>query len=92
MINMLKFHNSMQGKSMTVLHSDQCTLVFKRGKEGVVGINKCGDAKSVTVDTYQHEFNWNVSYKDTLTGDTTVVSSRNHTFNIPARTARMWML
>ena len=92
MINMLKFHNSMQGEPMTVVHSDQCTLVFKRGKAGVVGINKCGEAKSITVDTYQHEFNWNLAYKDTLTGDTTVVTSRNHTFNIPARTARMWML
>ncbi|MEX0336921.1 alpha-amylase family protein [Vibrio tubiashii] len=92
MVNMLKFHNAMQGKSMTMLHSDQCTLLFKRGKEGVVGINKCGESKTVTVDTYQHEFNWYVPYKDTLSSDSTTVNSRHHLFTIPARTARMWML
>jgi alpha-amylase len=92
MKNMLKFHNAMQGKSMTVLHSDQCLLLFKRGKEGVVGINKCGETRSYTVDTYQHEFNWYQPYQDTLSGSTETVSSRYHTFSIPARTAKMLML
>nr|MBJ6907489.1 alpha-amylase [Vibrio cholerae] len=42
MQHMLRFHNAMQGKPMTVMYSDSCLLLFKRGKEGVVGINKCG--------------------------------------------------
>ncbi|NVD07730.1 alpha-amylase [Vibrio sp. JPW-9-11-11] len=92
MINMLRFHNAMQGQSMTVLSSDQCTLLFKRGKQGVVGINKCGESKQVTVDTYQHEFNWYTPYKDPLSGESTTVSSRYHNFTLPARSARMWML
>lgn len=92
MKNMLSFHNAMQGKSMTMISSDQCTLLFKRGKEGVVGINKCGETRGVTVDTYQHEFNWNVQYKDVLSSATETISSRYHTFNLPPRSARMFKL
>ena len=92
MKNMITFHNAMQGKDMTMLYSDQCLLLFKRGKEGVVGINKCGEERSHTVDTYQHEFNWYQPYQDTLSEATETVSSRYHTFSIPARTARMYML
>lgn len=92
MKNMLRFHNQMQGQEMTMLYSDQCLLMFKRGKQGVVGINKCGEERSHTVDTYQHEFNWYQPYTDTLTGANETVSSRYHTFRIPARSARMYML
>ncbi|ENM3763121.1 alpha-amylase family protein [Vibrio cholerae] len=92
MQHMLRFHNAMQGKAMTVMYSDSCLLLFKRGKEGVVGINKCGESKNVTIDTYQHEFNWYQTYQDTLSDDRFSVSSRNHTLTIPARVARMWML
>ncbi|MGD8112188.1 alpha-amylase family protein [Vibrio sp. TRT 17S01] len=92
MKGMLSFHNAMQGKTMTMLHSDKCTLLFKRGKEGVVGINKCGESRSITVDTYQHEFNWYVEYKDVLSNATETVNSRYHVFTLPARTARMYKL
>lgn len=92
MKKMLKFHNAMQGKSMKVLFSDQCLLVFQRGKEGVVGINKCGEERSYTVNTYQNEFNWFTPYTDTLTGATETINSQYHTFKVPARTARMYML
>jgi len=92
MVNMIKFHNQMQGQAMQVLYSDQCLLVFKRGKEGLVGINKCGEERAHTIDTYQHEFNWYQEYKDTLSNASEVVSSRYHTLTIPAQTARMFML
>lgn len=92
MKNMLRFHNAMQGQSMTMLHSDTCSLLFKRGKVGVVGINKCGESRNVTVDTYQHEFNWYMPYTDTLSGAQTTVDSRYHTFELPARSARMYKL
>ncbi|MCW8333647.1 alpha-amylase family protein [Vibrio paucivorans] len=92
MKNMLAFHNAMQGKPMTILASDQCTLLFKRAKDGIVGINKCGEARSITVDTYQHEFNWYVEYKDVLSDTKQVITSRYHTFNLPARSAQMLKL
>ncbi|MCL9782444.1 alpha-amylase family protein [Vibrio sp. S4M6] len=92
MVEMIAFHNAMQGKAMTVLHSDHCTLLFKRGKQGIVGINKCGDAQNVTVDTNQYELNWYVDYKDVLSGAKEQITSRYHTFNLPARTARMYMM
>ncbi|CCN34718.1 Alpha-amylase [Vibrio nigripulchritudo SO65] len=92
MVKMLSFHNTMQGQAMTMVHSDQCTLLFKRGKQGVVGINKCGESKNITVDTYQHEFNWHMPYKDVLSGSSETVSSRYHTFELPPRTAKMLKL
>ncbi|WP_217528552.1 alpha-amylase family protein [Vibrio metschnikovii] len=91
MLQMLRFHNAMQGQSMTMIHSDQCLLVFKRGKQGVVGINKCGEAKPITIDTYQHEFNWYRPYQDVLSDDEFIVNNRYHMLSIPARSARMWM-
>ncbi|MDA3139681.1 alpha-amylase family protein [Vibrio metschnikovii] len=91
MLKMLRFHNAMQGQSMTMIHSDPCLLVFKRGKQGVVGINKCGEAKPITIDTYQHEFNWYRAYQDVLSDDEFIVNNRYHTLSIPARSARMWM-
>ncbi|MDN3611928.1 alpha-amylase family protein [Vibrio ostreicida] len=92
MVKMLRFHNRMQGHTMTMIHSDQCTLMFKRGKQGVVAINKCGEPRSLTLDTDHYELNWYVPYTDTLTGLSTTIRSRYHTVSIPARTARMWML
>lgn len=92
LVNMIQFHNRMQGQTMQVVYSDQCMLVFKRGKQGLVGINKCGEERAYTIDTYQHEFNWYLEYKDTLSNASEVVSSRYHTLSIPAQTARMFML
>ncbi len=92
MKSMVSFHNAMQGKAMTVLSSDQCTLLFKRGKDGIVGINKCGESRTITVDTYQHEFNWNVEYKDVLSNAKQVINSRYHSFTLPARSAQMFKL
>lgn len=37
---------------MMVMYSDLCLLFFKWGKEGVVGINKCGELKNVIIDIY----------------------------------------
>ncbi|MFY2507309.1 alpha-amylase family protein [Vibrio pectenicida] len=92
MINMLQFHNLMQGQPMTMINSNHCTILFKRGKEGVVGINKCLSPQSITVDTFQHEFNWYVPYKDALSSDSISITSQYYDFVIPARSARMWML
>ncbi|WP_390902937.1 alpha-amylase family protein [Vibrio qingdaonensis] len=90
MKSMLSFHNAMQGKPMTVLYSDQCSLLFKRGKEGIVGINKCGEARTITVDTYQFEFNWYVEYHDVLSDAKETITTRYHAFALPPRSASMF--
>ncbi|WP_189337898.1 alpha-amylase family protein [Photobacterium sanguinicancri] len=89
MVKMVGFHNAMQGKTMEVMFSDKCMLIFKREKAGIVGINKCGEARSHTVDTSRYELNWHQAYRDVLSGDSETITSRYHTFTIPARTAKM---
>jgi hypothetical protein len=92
MVSMISFHNAMQGKSMQVVHSDQCMLIFKRDKQGLVAINKCGEERSYTIDTNSFEFNWYVPYQDKLSSHSETIGSRYHTLAVPARTARMLAL
>lgn len=92
MVSMIGFHNAMQSKPMTMLFSDKYSLLFKRGKEGIVVINKCGEERCITVDTYKYEFNWYVDYKDVLSDAKEVINSRYHEFTIPGRTARLYKL
>jgi alpha-amylase len=67
-------------------------LLFKRGKVGVVAINKCGSTQNYSVNTYQYELNWNRNYVDVLSGNTFNVKSQWLNLSIPARSARMWVL
>ncbi|WP_434361996.1 alpha-amylase family protein [Parasalinivibrio latis] len=92
MVSMISFHNEMQGKSMQTIHSDQCLLIFKREKQGLVAINKCAEQRSYTVDTYNYEFNWYMPYKDKLSNHSETITSRYHTLTVPAQTARMLAL
>ncbi|MCG7497522.1 alpha-amylase family protein [Vibrio sp. Of7-15] len=92
MVNMISFHNKVQGKSMEVMYSDQCLLVFKREKQGLVGINKCAESRTYTIDTHRFEFNWYQPYNDTLSQHSETFSSRYHALTIPAQTARMLAL
>ncbi|OAN10849.1 alpha-amylase [Photobacterium jeanii] len=89
MVKMISFHNAMQGKTMEMMHSDQCLVVFKREKAGLVGINKCGTDKSYTIDTNRYEFNWYQPYQDVLSGHVETINSRYHTVTVPARSAIM---
>ena len=89
---MIKFHNAMVGKPMQMLGSSDCVVAFKRGKVGVVGINKCDTAQDLWVDTYKYEFDWNRTYRDVLdTTQTMKVTAQWHKLTIPARGARMWI-
>ncbi|MCW5977866.1 MAG: hypothetical protein KIT09_07300 [Bryobacteraceae bacterium] len=87
---MIFFHNRMQGKWMEVLFADDCVLLWRREEDGIAGINKCGFAKDVTVDT-RGKFRWNRTYRDRLDASNTVrISSESFTFNLPGRDARLW--
>jgi alpha-amylase len=56
LLAMISFHNRMQGQGMEVLFADDCTLLWRRGRgsdaEGIVAINKCGNARAITIDTH----------------------------------------
>ncbi len=88
---MVRFHNSTQGQPMQIIGSNQCLLLFKRGKKGVVAINKCGSTQNYSVNTYTYEFNWYKNYVDVISGQSFSVSSQWLNLSIPARSARMWL-
>lgn len=89
---MIRFHNTVQGSDMQVLSHGQCHLIFRRGSQGVVGINKCGSTVNATVNMNNSVLWWNTNYTDTLgSGNVLRISSGSYTFALPARSARMWL-
>ncbi len=91
MRRMITFHNRMQGKPMEVVAADACTLLWRRGEEGIIAINKCVQEQAVTVDT-RFRFKWNHPYRDSLTDSLLPeIKGPSYTFKLPARTARMWI-
>ncbi len=87
--SMVFFHNRVQGQGQEGVWADQCVLTFQRGKEGVVGINKCGEERWVKLNT-SGKFYWYRTYRDALSGETFSISSSTKWIRIPARAARMW--
>ncbi len=88
---MIGFHNSMQGSDMQVLSNGACHLIFRRGNQGIVGINKCGSAVNASVNMNSSVLWWSVNYADVLgSGSVVNIQNGNYTFNLPARSARMW--
>lgn len=88
--NMLFFHNKMQGQGMEMLAWNDCAILFRRGQEGIAGINKCNGTQSFNINT-NGRFYWYRNYRDALTGSNIVnISSSSYNFSVPARQARMW--
>ena len=88
---MVGFHNAVQGDDMQVLSHGSCHLIFRRGSRGIVGINKCGSTVSASVNMNNSVLWWYSNYTDVLgSGSVVNISSSTYTFQLPARTARMW--
>jgi len=91
MRRMIAFHNQMQSKPMEVLAADECALLWRREEDGIVGINKCGEARALTVDT-RSKLKWNHPYRDQLTGNfLPEIEGPRYTFNLPQRSASLWV-
>lgn len=90
-VRMIRFHNQMHGLPMEVLHADDCTLLWRREEAGIVALNKCEDARSVTVDT-QFKFKWFHPYQDLLSEASSLeIKEPALTVEIPGRSAQMWI-
>ncbi|MBE9068972.1 alpha-amylase [Leptolyngbya cf. ectocarpi LEGE 11479] len=90
MVQMIAFHNRMQGTGMDVLHADECTLFWRRGEEGIVAINKCGEPQTVTVNT-RFKLKWFHPYQDMLIEEPPIeVTGPTLTVTLPERSAHMW--
>ncbi|MBF7072303.1 alpha-amylase family protein [Glaciecola sp. MH2013] len=86
---MVRFHNKVRGQGQETIYSDDCVLAFRRGKEGVVGINKCGGDRWVELRTNE-KYYWYRNYRDTFSGETFQINSSSKWVRIPGRSARMW--
>jgi alpha-amylase len=88
-VDMIAFHNAVQGTTMTVLYASDSVLVFRRGDRGIVAINKGGQAQSVRFNT------WGLqnpeTYKDLLNHFEIQLSGDSFELFIPERTAQMWL-
>jgi alpha-amylase len=83
------FHNRVQGQGQETVYSDDCVLAFRRGKEGLVAINKCGSDRWVQLYT-NDKYDWYRNYRDVFTGKNFSISSSTKWVRIPARQSRMW--
>ncbi|AFU98550.1 alpha-amylase family protein [Simiduia agarivorans] len=86
---MVKFHNRVKGQGQEGIWADQCVLAFRRGKEGVVGINKCGEEKWIKLNTNE-KYYWYRNYTDVFSGETFSIDASVKWIRIPPRAARMW--
>lgn len=92
LVAMIQFHNRMQGQQQEVLAHSNCALLFRRGEEGLVGINKCGHTVSFEVSTH-NRFKWFRNYSDVMTGAVAFqVTSGTHRFELSPRSWKMWVV
>ncbi|WP_143872680.1 carbohydrate-binding module family 20 domain-containing protein [Catenovulum sediminis] len=88
LVNMIKFHNQVQGQEMEVLSANGCAIYFRRGNIGLVGINKCGNSESHSLNVAALNVG---TYTDQISGSTLNISGTNQTVSLPARSVRMWL-
>jgi alpha-amylase len=87
---MIAFHNRLQGQPMQTLHADDCTLLWRRGEDGIGAINKCTSPRTLSIDT-RWRFRWFRTYRDSLDPTQTLrIEGERITFQLPPRSARLW--
>ena len=87
---MIGFRNAMRGQDMQVLSAGACHLLFRRGQRGIVGINKCAEPVSATVDLAGSGLQPLQRYRELIAGGSLSLDTHRQAFTLPARAARMW--
>lgn len=87
---MLGFHNALAGEPMRVVSSSNCHLLFRRGDRALVGINKCGEPRTLAVDVDAHPLRAPARFRDALSMHALAVNGGPLTVELPARSARLW--
>lgn len=87
---MLAFHNTMAGEPMAMVSSSACHLLFRRGTRGLVGINKCGEPRALSVDVDAHALRAPGQFREALTGAVMTLRGGDVTVTLPPRSARLW--
>lgn len=86
---MIQFHNAVQGQGMEMLYESDTLLVFRRGDQGIVAINKGGTNQWADFST------WGLknpgTFKDLIHGYELQLSGNRFTLFVPPRSAQMWL-
>jgi alpha-amylase len=88
---MIRFRKHVQGTPQTKLFASDCVIVFGRGTQGIVAINKCGEAQDVRLEASSINFQ---SFRDLITETSFVEASTSQgsqwTLRIPGRSVRLY--
>lgn len=88
-VAMIQFHNAVHGQPMHMLYETDVLLVFRRGANGIVAINKGDSEQWVTFNT------WGLTnpghYRDVIHNYEMDLSGNTFTLYVPPRTAQMWL-
>jgi alpha-amylase len=85
---MLTFHNAVHSQPQRSLYEDDGFLVFARGDQGIVAINKTESWQNPTIWT------WGLrqgTYRCTVHGLKMPVTGSSCTMAIPPRQAQLWL-
>jgi alpha-amylase len=87
---MIGFRNALRGQDMQVLSAGACHLLFRRGLRGIVGINKCAEPVTATIDVERGGLPRFQRYRELLAGGSLSIESGPQPVVLPPRAARMW--
>jgi alpha-amylase len=86
---MIEFHNAVQGQPMVILYESDLLLIFRRGENGIVSINKGDYLQNVELTT------WGLrnpgQYRDLLHPYEMTVTGNRFFLLVPPRTAQLWL-
>jgi alpha-amylase len=89
-VAMIQFHNVVHGQPMHILYESDVLLVFRRGSQGIVAINKSGSNQWAEFST------WGLTnpgrYQDLIHHFEMTLSGNRFSLLVPPRTAQMWLL
>ncbi|GBO52473.1 glycosidase [Pseudanabaena sp. lw0831] len=89
MAAMIHFHNAVHGQPMVILYESDLLLVFRRGANGIVAINKSGSNQWANFST------WGLKnpakYRDLIHHYEMNLSGNTLSLFVPPRTAQMWL-
>lgn len=88
-VQMIKFHNFTHGSEMISLYENENVLVFRRGNNGIVAINKSDENQYPKFNTFGLKKEGN--YIDLLHNNSFELKPDNFELFIPPRTAQMWL-
>jgi hypothetical protein len=87
---MLGFHNALAGEPMRMVSQSNCHLLFRRGDRALVGINKCGEPRTLAVDIEAHPLRAPGRFRDALSDHVLAVTGGTLAVELPPRSARLW--